>query len=354
MHFKVIPSILERHDAELKSVFNDILDGIKIYHNNQKYVVGSLAISEGVAPYKVINSSPHDDDYKILCKSALLVVSQITDKPLSLTVGFPNSTYQSNRDAAVEFLNGKHELTHDVFSLNKNTTNSVSVDVESVEVIPEIIGNGYAVRYGQQRANNILNSNDSAFIVNLGYGTMEASIMTNEGIVERSLISKRGLYYAIENSMKELTKSQNLGFRSSYKFDSNFQKGFIVANRKKIDLTDVRKNALSTYYNEVISPSIRNSWSDADFENVGNMILTGGGAHYSEMVDLFKDEFGDFLNITVVDEPHLSVAKGYCLRSLRRSSSNRTAVGIDIGNSQTIVSVHEEPEAEENKEENIT
>ena len=66
---------------------------------------------------------------------------------------------------------------------------------------------------------------------------------------------------------------------------------------------------------------------------------------YPELVDMFKEEFQSFLNVVVYPEPYLCAGRGYCLQSLSkaRSSSelesrdNTAYVGLDIGNSNTVV-----------------
>lgn len=335
MKISVFPSVLEKHNNELKRVFPTLIEGLKIHYGGNSYLVGPLAITEGSAPYKIINSSPSDSDYKVLALASLVLVAQEVSQPINLTIGFPYSTYLMNRDAAVEFLVGKHEVKHEVFAIGKNHTKTVSFEVASVDVIPEIIGCGFSVRNKQNIKGNV-------FVVNMGYGTFEAGLTNESGIIDRTVISRKGLHYAIDVSMKELNKQFYLGMRTEHQYDLNFQKGYIVLNRKKIDLTEIRKNSLERYYKEIISPSIRNVWTDDDFASTENLILAGGGAYYNELVELFTDEFGSFLNVQVAEEPHTAVARGYCIRSIKKNETDKYAVGIDIGNSQTVIAIADE------------
>lgn len=335
MRIQVFPSILEKNDTELKSVFNDFISGIRITHNGEKYIVGNLAVTEGVAPHKIINSSPMDVDYQVLIKSSLLLASLEAGSKINLTVGFPYSTFMMNREPAIEFLKGKHEITYDQFSIGKDKSKTVTVEVELVDVIPEIIGCGFAVRSTKKYQGNI-------FVVNLGYGTFEACLTTESGIIDRTVISQQGMNYAIQSSMKELTRNNYLGMKTEHQYDLNFQKGYITINRRKYDLSDVRKNALQMYYKEIISPSIRNRWKDHDFETTDHLVLAGGGAYYKDLVDMFHEEFDDILKVEVIDEPHMAVSKGYCIRSVKKFDSPSQAVGIDIGNAQTAVAINQE------------
>ena len=68
---------------------------------------------------------------------------------------------------------------------------------------------------------------------------------------------------------------------------------------------------------------------------------------YTELVDMFREEFGSFLDIIIYPEPYLCAGRGYCLQSISKSKQNgsfdnmeNTAyVGLDIGNSNTVVYV---------------
>ena len=124
-----------------------------------------------------------------------------------------------------------------------------------------------------------------------------------------------------------------------------FQRGLIVLNRQRIDIKGLRLKALKSYYNEVISPAIKRKINDDDFTNTSMLYLVGGGALYPELVDMFKDEFQSVLDIVVYPEPYLCASRGYCMQSIQRAKlssdfeglSSVTYVGLDIGNSTTVV-----------------
>jgi plasmid segregation protein ParM len=327
------PSVVEEHTNELQSVFSNLTDGLKIYEDNVGYIVGNLALKEGIAPHKLINSSPDEVEYRVLAKTAMLLLAQKAQQPINLTVGFPYATFKANREKAVEFFKGRREISYDIFTLSGNHRKKASIEVESIEVIPEIVGSSLAARSDHK-------DNNDSFVAGMGYGTFEACLTNQQGIVDRTVISTRGLRYAIELAMKELNKHYTLNLRTEHQFDACFQKGRIVINRQKIDISEVRTNALKQYYTEVISPSIKNTWNDDDYENSETLYLAGGGAMYPELVECFENEFKGLLKVQVLEDPLTAVSRGYALRSLKVGESKNKAVGIDLGNSQSVVTFY--------------
>ena len=73
------------------------------------------------------------------------------------------------------------------------------------------------------------------------------------------------------------------------------------------------------------------------------MYLAGGGALYPQLVDCFKEEFKDILDLEVAHEPQSLASRGYCINSSQLNGGVKsTAVGLDIGNASTIVSMFDE------------
>ena len=61
------------------------------------------------------------------------------------------------------------------------------------------------------------------------------------------------------------------------------------------------------------------------------------------LVDCFKQEFQDILNLEVAQEPQSLASKGYCINSAQLNGGVKSnSVGLDIGNSSTIVSFYDE------------
>jgi hypothetical protein len=160
----------------------------------------------------------------------------------------------------------------------------------------------------------------------------------DSGIVEHTMISTLGMRYAVNVLMNELMKSYYLEFRNAHLLDEAFQKGYIILNKKNIDLKEIRKNALKTYYNEVISPNLRNVITDANLMKTNKIYLCGGAMYYQDLVDCFKNEFGDVASLEFVSDPATIASKGYALNSLRISGGQKkSSIGIDVGNATTVV-----------------
>jgi hypothetical protein len=97
----------------------------------------------------------------------------------------------------------------------------------------------------------------------------------------------------------------------------------------------------------VISPSLRNAFSDRDFAKSADLYLAGGGANYPELVNLFKDEFDGLLNIHVPETPEQMASIGYCYNSLAiNGGAKDKAVGLDLGNSSTILTTFKQEREE--------
>lgn len=325
-------SLIENSNSNLSNTSKDLLNGLKIHHDNQWYISGNLAINEGQLPHKFINSSPADLDYQLLVKSALLLVSESVEQPLTITTGFPYSTYRIYKDMAIDLLKKTHIIEYDSSTYSSNTKRSVILDVQSVEVIPEIVGCTIALRKGEQQAEG------NFFVLSCGFGTFESVLSMDSGIVEQTMISTHGLKYAINMLISELEKSHYMGFRNAHLIDDAFQKGHIFLNRKNVDLREMRRNVLKAYYNEVISPNLRNVITDTNLMKANKIYLCGGAMLYQDLVDCFKNEFGDIAQLEFVTEPASLASKGYALNSLRVSGGKKSSsVGLDIGNAATVV-----------------
>lgn len=328
------PSVVESHNSELRNVAPDLQHGIKIFDNGTGYIVGDLALSEGIAPHKAINCSPNDLDYQLLLQSALLVSASMSEAPMTVTLGFPFSTFQINRDAVKDYLGEGIEVTFDTSPYGGRERQTRRVQIEKVDVIPEVVGCIIGARRGERRQRGAF------FMVSLGFGTCEAALSTEAGIVQRTMVSVPGIRYAVDLAIRELQETHYLGLRTEHQIDRAFLHGSIVINRQRIDLTDIRRRALQRYYRDVISPALANSWTDEDFNRSSTMLLAGGGSHYSDLVDAFKEEFDGVLEVKQVDEPSTLASRGYCLRSMHLlGSNNGIAVGLDIGNAQTALTL---------------
>src|SRR5690625_92713 len=341
MHIRTfsLPSVIQSQSSDLINVSRDQISGLKIREGEEEYIIGDLALTEGKNPYKAINSSVEDLDYRLLSKAALLTAAGLVDEPMVITTGFPYSTINLNRKAATDYYNTLESVTYDSRPFGGSGHLVQPLNVNRVEVIPELIGGIIAMRKGEeQRSGNF-------FLVSLGYGTVEIGLSTDGGVIQRTEGSANGLRYAIDWAMKQLMKTYYVGLRTEQQFDVAFQAGNIILNRKRIDLTEIRRQALTHYYLDVISPLLRNTWNDDDFDRSNTIILIGGGAMYPEIVECFKQEFDGFANIEVANEPSTATSRGYCLRSRHTGGSGSAAVGIDVGNANTTISIFDESSA---------
>lgn len=341
----VIPSVLEGYNSTLISVTTEKINGLKIHHEGENYVIGNLALLEGKSPHKGINSPPADLDYKLLLKSGLLLASDyVGHNPVSITTGFPHATFNLNKEAATELISNTTTIQYDSMPFGGIGMTETSVNIEGISIIPELFGSMIAAREGE------MNIRGSMFVVSIGYGTLEFGLFTENGFLQRTQNSGIGLRYAVDSAMKELSGSHYLSLRTEHQFDKALQNGHITTNRHRIDLTGLRKNVLKQYYKNVISPLIKNTWNDDDFNKANTMMLVGGGARYPELVDCFHNEFKGFMNIEIPDDPMTMASRGYCLHSARKSDSvtngqgvaiQRKSIGLDIGNAHTCVSIIE-------------
>lgn len=338
----IIPSALEENSTMFSKVTENFIDGIRLVNFKEKdYIVGNLALKEGNAPHKLINSSAEDIDYQVLAITGLLISTLGSYNKLIVTAGFPYTTHQSYRKNAEKFFQGKHEIQFDARTFGRNEIEKLEVTVEQIEILTEIDGCIKAIRNSGEKEN--------FFVVSLGFGTFEIALSTPSGITHRTTYSTKGISYAVNLVETELQKEHYLNLLTEQQIERAFQRGSMVLNRKRVDLTELRTKALKSYYAEVISPSLRKKFTDEDFDSVRKIYLVGGGALYTELVDMFRKEFESILEIKVFSEPNLCAAKGFCLNSMQKAKphvdteekKDRIAyVGIDLGNSNTAIVVN--------------
>jgi len=331
------PSVFEGNNTDLRNVSPDLINGLKISHNGESYVLGNLALTEGISPHRNINAAPDELDYSLLLKSGLLIANQKLGNPLTVTTGFPFSTFQLYKERAASLVNQQHIVEYDAATYGGGGKKNVQIDIDNVQVIPEVIGCTIGIRKG------IMNVSGNFFVMSLGYGTLEGLLSTESGIVQRTSLSTYGLRYAVNLLEKELAKKYYLELKTEHQIDAAFQKGVIFLNRKRIDIKSMRDKVLRQYYEDVISPAMRKAFNDNDFTLSSVMYLAGGGGLYPELVNCFKEEFKDILDLEVAHEPQTLASVGYCINSSQLNGGVKsTAVGLDIGNASTIISVFDE------------
>lgn len=346
----VFPSVYEVINRELPNVADNILNGIRVKVNEEDYMVGNLALTEGYSPHKNFNGAPTENEYNLLSKAALLLTQPKRDEEIFMTTGFPFSTYLLYRDQVKDQLQGTHVIMYDASTFGGSQNAKKEISVSKVEILPEILGCITAIREGE------IQEKDNFFIVSLGYGTCEAVVSTRSGIINRSAVSTQGIRHAVNILSNELSKNLYLNLKTEHQIDVAFQRGNIIVNRTNRNLTEIREKALKTYYHDIISPALRKAFLDDDFNKCSKMYVVGGGALYPELVDCFRQEFNGIVSIEGYPEPDKCASHGYCLNSKQKISgafkSNvrnsddglvtrnpQLAVGLDIGNANTCVTI---------------
>jgi plasmid segregation protein ParM len=333
------PSVFETAFGNTENSSKDLLNGLKIKKDDTWYLVGNLAKRGGVNPGRITNASPMEDDYEILFKAAMINVLDKLQQPLSITMGFPFSTYNIYKTSAEQFLGKRHFLMeYDTQTFNtKGAIKKAMMDIEKFEIIPEIVGGiiGLKKTIGDPNLDNFI-------AISFGFGTIEGGMATGNGLIHRTCFSSHGIKYAINNLARELNKKHYLDMKNEHQLDDAFMKGSIFTNRKRIDLKEVRKEVLTQYYKGVVSPLLRNYFTDQDLENCGRIYLMGGGAHYRELTDAFMEEFRDFIPVEIAPSPENLISMGYLYNSLRISDDKQQrSVGVDLGNASSIISIFE-------------
>jgi len=336
MNFTTIslPSVIERYNQPLIGVSSSPDKRIQLYETGVGYLIGDLALSQGLVPYRNINSSPADIDYQLLAKAGLYTAAEGKSGELVITTGFPYTTYERFKQMAADFFGSRDIfIEYNADTVLTNEHKKIQITVNHVEVMPEILGCINGLRKGP------IEEKDNFFIISLGYGTCETGLSTDTGVITRTCMSVPGLRYAVNNMQNELSRSFNLGMKNEHMINQSFQSGKVVIDRRKKDLTEIRRNHLANYYDEVISPTLKKAFNDSDFEKAENIYLVGGGAMYPDLVDCFKAEFDGVLNVIVPEDAANMASIGYCLRSYQWCGPGiaSRAVGLDIGNAYTVV-----------------
>ena len=299
-------------------------------------MVGNLARKGAINPGRVVNASPGEEDFDILFKSAIVNVLEKVQQPFAVTVGFPFSTYNVYKAAAEQYLGKRHFMVdYDTRTFNiKGSSKKNTFDVDVYDVIPEIVGGIIGLKKTLPNA-----ANENFIALSFGFGTMEGALATTDGLIHRTSFSSHGIRYVVGNLARELGQKHYLEMKNEHQMDEAFMKGSLFTNRKRIDLSDMRKELLTQYYKEVVSPLLRKHFTDADLESCDKIYLMGGGANYKELSNAVAEEFAGFIPVEVAPNPEHMISIGYLYNSLRISDTNESrSIGIDLGNATTAIS----------------
>lgn len=330
------PSVFETAFGNSENSARDLLNGIKIKKDNAWYLVGNMAKKGGINPGRVVNASPEEEDFDILFKAAIVNTLDKVQQPISITMGFPFSTYNVYKAGAEAYLSKKHQIAeYDTRTFNINGgIKKGTFEVDRFEVIPEIVGGIIGIK------KTLAVSPPENFIaLSFGFGTVEGAMASANGMIQRTCFSSHGIRYVIGNLNRELATQYYLEMKNEHQIDEAFMKGSLFTNRKRIDLTNYRKELLTQYYREVVSPLMRRYFTDSDLENCQKIYLLGGGANYKELTDAVLEEFGGMMPVEAVPNPENIVSMGYLYNSLRISDNYPArCVGMDLGNATSCIS----------------
>lgn len=329
----VFPSVFESTRAQLNGVSNNLLEGLKLEYNDESYIVGELALKEGLSPHRLINCAPGELDFEVLFRAALLLAQSKAGSNISLTMGFPFEMFQLHKDSAKQKLTRSYEIMYDNTTYRRGDNSgrqTVSVNVENVYIIPEVAGGIIALRHGE------LAEQDDFFILSLGYGSMEGVVSSKSGIIRRTATSARGIRYAINLMKEELQKNHYLGFKTEHQLNAAFRNGRININKRMVDLSSIRQRVLKTYYQNIIHPALESAFQDTDYESCSKMYVIGGGAHFNDLTRLISEQYEGIVDVQIPSEPEKMAVKGFCINTSRQAGQG-TPVGLDMGNAHTLV-----------------
>ena len=334
------PSVFETAFGNTENSAKDLLNGLKVKKDDTWYLVGNMARRSAVNAGRVVNAAPNEEDFDILFRSGMANILDKVQQPFTITTGFPLSTYNVYKQNAQQYLAHRHFLIeYDTTTFNvKGGIKKNTFEIDNYDVIPEIVGGIIGLK--KTMAEKLT---DNFIAISFGFGTVEGGFATSDGLVHRTCFSSHGIRYVIGNLARELNTNYYLEMKNEHQMDEAFMKGSIFTNRRHINLKDQRKSLLRQYYKEVVSPLMRQHFTDGDLEQCSKIYLLGGGAHYTELTDSVTEEFQGFIPVEVVPQPELIVSKGYLYNSLRVSDNNPSrCIGIDIGNATTTTSVFDE------------
>jgi hypothetical protein len=334
------PSVYETAFGNTENSAKDLLNGLKVKKNETWYLVGNMAKRSAINAGRIVNAAPTEDDFDILFRSSMVNILDKVKQPFTVTTGFPLSTYNVYKNGAQQYFGRRHFLVeNDATTFNvKGGIKKNTFEIDTFDVIPEIVGGIIGLK---KTLPDI--ANESFIAISFGFGTVEGGFATSDGLVHRTCFSSHGMRYVIANLARELNINYYLEMKNEHQMDEAFVKGSIFANRRRIDLKEIRNTLLRQYYKEVVSPLMRQHFTDADLEQCSKIYLLGGGAHYSELTDAVAEEFHGFIPVEIVPQPEIIASIGYLYNSLRVSDNNPSrCIGVDIGNATTTTSIFEQ------------
>lgn len=312
----VFPSVCRPFDGMLDTSPEDgIFAPLALKFRGKEYLVGKIPdILDEINPV-----SPFGAKFQLLARMALLLADTEDGGRVSLTVSLPSFLY-AYRDMVEKSLQGKITVDFGASQVCKEYISRV-IDISHLQVISRLDSCVAAIRRG-----NIREEGDF-LVVNLGQGACEATVSI-AGTPAGRQFCVRGIRAGID-----------LGIGSE-----SLQQALFGRQTAKASVPRLRKEVLRRYYQDIISSNIRDVLSGQK-DNCSKIYLCGDGAAYPELVQCFRDEFGERFSISVYPSPERCASQGCSIQSLSarhrlsETPGSALAVGLDVDDRYTCVSV---------------
>lgn len=171
----------------------------------------------------------------------------------------------------------------------------------SIQVIPQGVG-----IYVDTKEKIDQTSEREAFILDIGFNTVDYLIVKDDRKVKGDTIEKFGVMKAVELFKNYLPEDLSyLKNFSTSKLMGVFEKGYAVIEGEKIDLSSYKEKAKSAY-REMLVNRLKQAVGDFIYETE-LIVIAGGGAFLFQNGE--KETFGK--NVHIPSEPEFSNARGF-------------------------------------------
>jgi len=187
----------------------------------------------------------------------------------------------------------------------KYLVDEIKKKCESLNVSAEVVPQGVGI-YVDTKEEIDKTSEREAFILDVGFNTVDYLIVRDDRKIKGDTIEKFGVMKAVELFKSYIPEEYSyLRNFSTSKLMSVFEKGYAVVEGEKLDLSAYKEKAKSAY-REMLVNRLKQSVGDFIYETE-LVIIAGGGAFLFENGK--SETFGK--NVYIPPEPEFSNARGY-------------------------------------------
>lgn len=268
-------------------------------------------------PDRMTAVSPAGIDFQLLVRMALLLADTEGAGRVSLAVSLPLSLSVYG-DAVKKSLQGKISVEFGASQVCKEYIGR-EIDIAQLQIMPRLESCVEAIRRGRLQEEN------DFMVVSLAHGTCEAVVSVSGAPAGRQLCV-RGIRPGID---------LGVGMES-------LQQALFGRDTTNSDVPRLREEILRRYYGEVVSSGIRDILSGYNGNRRLKIYLCGDGASYPELVQCFREEFGNRFPVQVYPSPEKCASQGCNIRARtarQESLAPTVAVGLDVDDRCTCVSV---------------